>query len=121
MIEGAQIDWAAHAGNKDEFFFRMKGFELAVKEVLNYVQKDKNTLLVITADHATGGLSIRDGSKEGDVVLDFSTNGHTGTMVPVFAYGPGAEYFRGVMQNTDIFKIFTILLDIPTGPQMSNN
>jgi alkaline phosphatase len=113
MIEGAQIDWASHAGNTDEFFYRMKGFEMAIKEVLDYVRKDKNTLLVITADHATGGLSIREGTKMGNVNLDFSTNGHTGTMVPIFAYGPGAEQFRGVMQNTDIFFKFCELLNIP--------
>jgi alkaline phosphatase len=113
MIEGAQIDWACHAGNKDEFIYRMKVFELAIEEVLNHVRKDKNTLLVITADHATGGLSIKEGSKKGDVKLDFSTNGHTGTMVPIFAYGPGSELFRGVMENTEIFDKMTQLLNLP--------
>jgi alkaline phosphatase len=113
LIEGAQIDWACHAGNKDEFIYRMKGFELAVEEVLDYVRENKNTLLVITADHETGGLSLREGSKRGDVKLDFSTNGHTGTMVPVFAYGPGSELFRGVMENTDIFDKMAQLLELP--------
>ena len=112
MVEGAQIDWASHAGKKDELFLRMEGFEKAIRKMLDFAAKDRNTLVIITADHATGGLSIVDGSKHKDLKIDFSTNGHTAGMVPVFAYGPGAELFRGVMDNTDIFKKMAYLLDL---------
>jgi alkaline phosphatase len=123
MIEGAQIDWASHAGKSDELFMRMEGFEKAIRSVLQYVKKHKNTLVIITADHATGGLSINDGSEHKNLNLNFSTNGHTGTMVPIFAYGPGADLFRGVMDNTDIFRKMSMLLNLASVPtnQVSAN
>ncbi|NNF34185.1 MAG: alkaline phosphatase [Saprospiraceae bacterium] len=116
MIEGAQIDWASHAGKSDELFLRMESFENAIRRVLKFIKKNKNTLLLITADHATGGLSIIDGSEHENMKLDFSTNGHTGTMVPIFAYGPGADLFRGVMDNTDIYKKMAMLLNLTSMP-----
>jgi len=116
MIEGAQIDWASHAGKSDELFLRMESFENAIRRVMKFVEKNKNTLLIITADHATGGLSIIDGSEHKNMKLNFSTNGHTGTMVPIFAYGPGADLFRGVMDNTDIYKKMAMLLNLTSMP-----
>lgn len=116
MIEGAQIDWASHAGKADQLFLRMESFEKSIRRVLNFVKKNKNTLVIITADHATGGLSIIDGSEHKNMKLNFSTNGHTGTMVPIFAYGPGADLFRGVMDNTDIFKKMAMLLNLTSNP-----
>lgn len=78
MIEGAQIDWACHNGRPEAFFDRMESFELAIKKVLSLAEKDKETLVIITADHATGGVAVNPGSKEGDVKIAFTTNGHTG-------------------------------------------
>ena len=118
MIEGAQIDWASHAGRQKEVLLRMNAFEMMLKEVLNFARKDGNTLVIITADHTTGGLTIIDGSKPGNVKLNFSTNGHTGSMVPVFAYGPGAELFRGIIDNTEIYEKMVLLLGI--GGQVQN-
>ena len=112
MIEGAQIDWAGHARNTDELLLRMDGFDKALKTVIKKALKEKDTLVLVTADHATGGMTIHEGSKKGNLKLDFSTNAHTGTMVPIFAIGPGAENFKGVMDNTEIYTKMMSLLDL---------
>ena len=103
MIEGSQIDWACH--NNDSAYLRaeLADFELMLHAVLDWAEKDGHTLVVVTADHETGGLTLPDGDIE-DGLNDFRFlwGSHTGCMVPVFAYGPGAERFSGIQQNTDI-------------------
>ena len=78
---------------------------------MRFADENKETLLIVTADHETGGLSLLGGDIEkGSVYGNFSTTDHTAVMVPVFAYGPGAELFKGVYQNTDIYyKILKVL------------
>ncbi len=103
MLEGSQIDWACHAKNGTRAVDEMLDFDAAIGEILRFAEADGNTLVVITADHETGGLALEQG--EGFEVLDleFNTGYHTATMVPVFAFGPGAEQFGGVLDNTDIY------------------
>ncbi|MCK5824745.1 MAG: alkaline phosphatase [Ichthyobacteriaceae bacterium] len=104
MIEGSQIDWASHENNVDDMITEVAEFDRAVGEALKFAEKDGNTLVIVTADHETGGFIINDGSIEkGTIKGSFNTTHHTGTMVPVFAYGPGAESFNGVYKNTKIF------------------
>ena len=69
--------------------------------MIRFVNKNNNTLLIVTSDHETGGLQIlkQDGDK---VIIQWSSGGHTSTPVGVQAYGPGAELFQGLMDNTDI-------------------
>ncbi|MBP5678021.1 MAG: alkaline phosphatase [Bacteroidales bacterium] len=103
MIEGSQIDWACH--NNDSAYLRaeLADFELMLNAVLDFAERDGNTLVVVTADHETGGLTLPDGDIEkGYNDMRFLWGNHTGCMVPVFAYGPGSDYFSGVQQNTDI-------------------
>ena len=103
MIEGSQIDWACH--NNDSTYLRaeLADFELMLHAVLDWAEKDGHTLVVVTADHETGGLALPDGDiEEGLNDYRFHWGSHTGCMVPVFAYGPGAERFSGIQQNTDI-------------------
>ncbi|HCQ76721.1 MAG TPA: alkaline phosphatase, partial [Leeuwenhoekiella sp.] len=82
-----------------------------IAEVLKFADKTKNTLVVITADHETSGFGIISGDLDkGELHGEFLTTNHTGIMVPVFAYGPQAEKFRGAYENTEIFhKILTAL------------
>jgi len=103
MIEGSQIDWAAHANEGNNVLLEMQDFNNAIYEVLDFVNRDKETLLIITADHETGGLTINKKSKMGKLNLKFTSKDHTATMVPVFAYGAGAELFRGIYDNTEIY------------------
>ncbi len=103
MIEGSQIDWGGHANNTNYITSEMLDFDKTIGAVLDFAQRDGNTLVVITADHETGGLAIMDGDMtEGRVQGKYTTGGHTGVMVPVFAYGPGAESFIGIYENTAI-------------------
>jgi len=105
MIEGSQIDWAAHSNKTKELINEVADFDKAIGEALKFAEKDGNTLVIVTADHETGAFSVKNGSdKTGEVEGVFSSTSHTPTMVPVFAYGPGADKFRGIYQNTDIFN-----------------
>ena len=66
-------------------------------------KKRGDTLVIVTADHETGGVAINDDSKMNRLKLDFTTNHHTAAMIPVFAYGPGARLFGGIYENTAIY------------------
>ena len=105
MIEGSQIDWGGHDNDVKYVVSEMVDFDNAVGKALQFAAKDGETLVLVTADHETGGFGITGGSiAKGDVQGAFLTKDHTATMVPVFAYGPGSERFTGVQDNTDIFK-----------------
>ena len=79
-------------------------FDKAIGKALEFAKKDKHTLVIVTADHETGGMSLQGGDfQQGTVEAKFTTTDHTGVMVPVFAFGPGAELFQGVQENTDLF------------------
>lgn len=113
MIEGSQIDWAGHQKNTIYSIHEMLDFDRAVGKALDFASADCETLIIVTADHETGGLAVVGGDfKSGKVVGEFATSNHTATMVPVFAYGPGAEYFTGIMDNTDVAKIIIELLGL---------
>ena len=89
----------------------MLDMDQSVGKALEFAAEDGKTLIVVTSDHETGGMSILDGSFEtGMVKGEYSTGSHTGLMVPVFAYGPGAEEFMGIMENTDVNKKMKKLL-----------
>ena len=117
MIEGSQIDWANHEHNAENSVRQTLDFDMAVAEALKFAQKDKHTLVVVTADHETGGLSINGGKVDGsEVDLHWSTDGHSGATVPLYAYGPGAQLLSGFHENTDIPKVFARLLKIENFP-----
>ncbi|MGB8489473.1 MAG: alkaline phosphatase, partial [Bacteroidales bacterium] len=104
MIEGAQIDWAAGGNSAESLIAETLDFDEAVGVALDFAQSDGHTLVIVTADHESGGVSILEADTLSHTVrLNFSTTGHTGVMVPVYAYGPGAEKFAGIYDNTDIF------------------
>lgn len=111
MAEGAQIDYGGHQNNVEYVVREMLDFDKLVGQAMEFVDKNPETLLIVTADHETGGLSLIDGSTDkGFVHGSFSTNDHTAVPVPVFAYGPGSENFMGVYQNTEIYtKIMEVL------------
>lgn len=105
MIEGSQIDWAGHANIADTLVDETLDFDKAVGVALDFARTDGHTLVVITADHETGGVTIVDGNRASQTVkLNFSTKDHTAVMVPVYAFGPCADKFSGIYDNTDIFK-----------------
>lgn len=110
MAEGAQIDYGGHVNKVPYVVTEMLDFDQLIGEALRFADSNGETLVIVTADHETGGLTLLDGDlKKGYVDGHFSTNDHTAVMVPVFAYGPHALDFRGVYENTEIFnKILAI-------------
>jgi alkaline phosphatase len=108
MVEGSQIDWAGHANNSEYLISETLDFENVIDAVLDFAEKDGKTLVVVTADHETGGFTLSEGaeygsSNPGGLSPTFATGGHSATLIPVFAYGPGAEEFTGIFENTEIF------------------
>ncbi len=104
MVEGSQIDWGGHQNDISYLVEEMLDFDRAVGKALSFAAKDGNTLVIVTADHETGGLTLEDGCEEkGYVKAQFSTGDHTAVGVPVFAFGSGAEHFIGIYENTAIF------------------
>jgi alkaline phosphatase len=113
MVEGSEIDWAAHANDLDGVINETLDLDRAVKVAYEFAKKSKNTLVVVTADHETGGLSLTGGDiTERKTAGTFSTKGHTAVMVPVFAFGPGAGAFSGVQQNAELYSDFVRLLSL---------
>ncbi|WPV67743.1 alkaline phosphatase [Chitinophaga sp. LS1] len=111
MAEGAQIDYGGHANKLPYVITEMMDFDKAIGEAMKFADEDGHTLVIVTADHETGGLSLLDGNiSKGQADGHFSTNDHTAVMVPVFAYGPNSLLFRGVYENTEIFKKIIDLL-----------
>lgn len=105
MIEGSQLDDYGHFNQLDLLMKETLDFDKTIGEVMKWAAKDGETLVVVTADHETGGLTLVNGNKdEGSVECCFSSKDHTGAMVPVYAFGPGAENFTGIFENTDVFK-----------------
>lgn len=113
MVEGSQIDWGGHASSTVYVVEDMLDFDKVIGQTLDFAEKDGETLIIVTADHETGGMALTGGNIENGVVkAAFPTSDHTAVMVPVFAYGPGAEEFIGIMENTDIFfKMKKLLIE----------
>lgn len=113
MIEGSQIDWGGHANDASYLIEETKDFDRAVRAVLEWAKKDGHTLVIVTADHETGGLTMPMPAKPGTLPqARFSTGDHSGIQVPVFAWGPGADQFMGVYKNTDIYLKMKALMGL---------
>jgi len=111
LVEGSQIDWAEHDNDPEYLLSEMLEFDEAIDISYKYAEESKNTLVVVTADHETGGAAIVSGNLEESVVkINYSSEDHTSEMVPVFSIGPYSENFKGVYDNTEIFnKLFEIV------------
>ena len=103
MVEGSQIDWACHENEVNKMVKRTLLFDMAVGEALAFAKEDGHTLVIVTADHETGGVTIPEGARDGGYLrVQFASGGHTPVQVPLFAFGPGAVAFSGVYENTDL-------------------
>lgn len=113
MIEGSQLDDYGHFNDLDLLMQEVHDFDRTVGAIFEWAAKDGETLVVVTADHETGGLTLVDGDlNEGKIVCKFSTGSHSGVMVPIYAFGPGAENFTGIIENTDIANRIMDLLKL---------
>src|SRR5699024_5528356 len=115
MVEGSYIDWGGHSKNAQMMIQETIDFDKTIGVALDYMKKNPNTLLVITADHETGGAAVgkyydidpKTSKKSEDptkVQVYFITDQHTGELIPIFAKGKGEEYFRGIYQNTQVYS-----------------
>lgn len=96
MIEGSQIDWAGHGNNAAYMQAEMEDINKVIGLCMDYADANPGTLVIVTADHETGGTTIVGENKE----YKYTTGDHTGAMVPVYVYGTGAENFSGIFENT---------------------
>lgn len=103
LIEGSQIDWGGHANDANMIITEMIDFDNTIGAVLDFAERDGNTLVVITADHETGGFAIQKDSKMNDLKTAFTSDYHTADLIPVFAFGPGEEDFNGFYENTELY------------------
>ena len=111
MVEGAKIDYAGHANSLPGSVMETLSFDLAVAAALKFADSNGETLVVVTGDHETGGLTLVDGNvANGHLTARYMTDDHTPLMLPVFAYGPGSSEFIGVYKNTQIFQKIKSLL-----------
>ncbi|MHB0998345.1 MAG: alkaline phosphatase [Armatimonadota bacterium] len=106
MVEGGQIDWSCHSNDAPGAIKQTADFDKAIGEALDFAREKGNTLVVVTADHETGGLCIVYPEKDSGLkyATKFTTTGHTACNIPLFAEGPGSKIFDGVMDNTDLPK-----------------
>lgn len=113
MVEGSQIDWAGHDNDIKYMLDETLDFDMAVGVALDFAEKNGETLVIVTADHETGGFTNLGGNfLSGEAFGKFSTGEHSGTLVPLFTYGPGADGFEGILDNTEIFKLMIKLFRI---------
>jgi len=113
MVEGSMIDWGGHDQDLDYIVAEMIDLDNAIGVATDYATRKKNTLVIVTADHETGGLTLTGGNiTDHTVAGNFSGSDHTAVMVPIFSLGPGAENFSGIHDNTFFFEEFINLLKL---------
>ena len=103
MVESSQIDWAGEYNDQKHLVDEMLDFNRTIKVALDFAEKEGQTLVIITGDHETGGMTITNGNLQtGELTINFSIKmDHSGVPVPVYAFGPGAELFTGIFDNTE--------------------
>lgn len=117
MVEGSLIDYAAHDNLTRQLIGEVQDFDRAVGRAFDYADRHPGTLVIVTADHETGGLTMPSGdsdfsASDSGVEYRYSTDSHTASLVPLFAYGAGASHFSRVLDNTELSKIIARLLGI---------
>lgn len=119
MVEGSQIDWGSHSNEPAYAIRQMLLFDQAIEVAMNFALTDQNTLVIITADHETGGMTINSGGLRGtEIKYGWTTGEHTGVNVPILAYGPHAEMFMGLHDNTYVGLSIASLFNISPFPQV---
>ncbi|MEJ2216767.1 MAG: alkaline phosphatase [Gemmatimonadota bacterium] len=112
MVEGSEIDWMGHDNAPlEDVVAEVLDFDGAIREARRYQASHRNTLIVVLADHETGGLALHD-DDTGAFGAHYTTTGHTEEMIPLFAAGPGAQRFAGIHDNDEVGRI---LMDLTTG------
>lgn len=111
MVEGARIDKEEHANNFGGMVRETLDFDKAVEAAIRFAERDGHTLVIISADHETGAVTLGNcNPDDGYASGTFASRGHSPVMVPLFAYGPRSREFSGTQENSEVSdKIFMIL------------
>ena len=117
VVEGSMIEYVSHRNDSEGILAEMRDFDRAVRVAMEYVDAHPGTLLVVTADHETGGLTLPSGNadftkSESGVLYKYGSKSHTAVMVPVYLYGTGAERTNGVMENSDLANRLMEILEL---------
>jgi len=107
VIEGGRIDKGAHLNDIARTVGEVVEFANTVQIVLDWAAGRTDTLVVVTADHETGGLVVTDNGVGVLPTATWSTTGHTSANVPVYAWGSNADAISGVINNIDLFPLIT--------------
>jgi alkaline phosphatase len=102
MVEGSQIDWGGHDNDTDYILSETLDFDRAVGKALAFAKKDGNTLVIVMADHETGGMALNKNPRDKTFQASYTSKEHTAVFVPVLAFGPGASFFSGFYDNTQV-------------------
>lgn len=103
MIEGSSIDDWQHENNIGKAMEELLDFDRTIGDVLEWAAADGHTLVVVTADHATGALTLQDGDiTEGRIGVEFGNDSHNGIAVPFYVWGPGRDKFGGIKENAEL-------------------
>ena len=106
MVEGSCIDDWCHANKVGYAVEEILDFDRTVGAVLEWAAQDGETLVIVTADHSTGGMTLLGGKvAEQRVAVNYANTGHNGVALPVYAWGPGAEKFVGIYENAELSQM----------------
>ena len=102
MLEGSCIDDWLHGNDIEKAMEELLDFDRTIGDVLTWAAADGHTLVVVTADHNTGCLTLQDGNlEEGRIGVAFGSESHNGIAVPFYAWGPGSDAFTGIRENDE--------------------
>ncbi|NPD47568.1 alkaline phosphatase [Lentimicrobium sp. S6] len=110
FIEGALVDLAGHDESIENQVSETLEFDEVAGLMLDYAEQNENVLIVVVSDHESGALTLLQGDGM-NYIPNYAIDEHSGGMVPVFAYGPGAENFTGMMDNSDIYYKIKNIID----------
>ncbi len=118
FVEDEGIDTGGHKNMGDFVANRIKHLDDAIAEAIEFAIKDEHTLVIVTSDHETGGLTLTEGiAADGKIKLNWAGPGHTGQSVPLFAFGPQAHLFTGVMENTEVAEKLGSVMKLKDFPE----
>jgi alkaline phosphatase len=113
MVEAGRIDHAAHSNDLARMIPEVLELDSVVQAIVEDPQVMTSTLVVVTADHETGGLSVVQANGPGILPeVTWSTDYHTGVNVPLFAQGMSARWFETVSDNTEIFEAIATVFSL---------
>ncbi|PYQ27974.1 MAG: hypothetical protein DMF56_17675 [Acidobacteria bacterium] len=104
LIEEEGIDSSSHSNRTDNLRKALAQYDAALGVALDFASAHGDTLVIAVGDHETGGLRIFQTRDKHRWRIEWSSVEHTGTSIPLFAFGPGAETFHGYIDNTDVGK-----------------